>query len=90
METIIPMNERKPGVPPNSSPECELYPQIPRLTMNTAEKKPASFAKEISRFGSNGDVGIILFTSGGSEDGDESDRQEPHPTNSLDRNGDPY
>lgn len=90
VETIIPMNERKPGVPPNSSPECALYPQIPRLTMNTAEKKAASLAKEISRFGSNGDVGIILFISDGSEDGDNSDCQEPHQANALNSNGKPY
>jgi hypothetical protein len=90
VETIIPINERKPGVPPNSSPECALYPQIPRLTMNTAEKKAASLAKENSRLGSNGDVGIILFISGGSEDGDDPDSQEPHHANALDGNGNPY
>ena len=62
VETIIPMNERKPGVPPNCSPVWALYPQIPRLTMNMAAKKAASLAKETPRFGSDGHMGMILST----------------------------
>jgi hypothetical protein len=54
VETIIPMSERKPGVPPNCSPVWALYPQIPRLTMNMAAKKAASLAKETPCFGSMG------------------------------------
>ena len=74
VDTIIPIKERKPDVPPNSSPECALYPQIPRLTMNTAAKTVASWAKETSRFGSEGGVGIVLFISDGSKDGYDSGR----------------
>jgi hypothetical protein len=88
VETIIPMSERKPGVPSNCSPVWALYPQIPRLTMNMAAKKAASLAKETPRFGSDGDT--ILSTSDGSEDGDDSDRQKPNKTNALDSKGNPY
>ena len=58
--------------------------------MNMAAKKAPSLAKETPRFGSDGDMGMILSTSDGSEDGDDSDRQEANKTNALDSNGNPY
>jgi hypothetical protein len=55
--------------------------------MNMAGKKAASLAKETPRFGSDGYMGIILSTSDGSKDGDDSDRQKSNKTNALDSNG---
>ena len=43
----IPMKERKPGMPPNSSrPLVVLYPQTPTQMMKTLAKKAAIFASD--------------------------------------------
>jgi len=41
--------------------------------MNMDAKRAASLAKEASGFGFDGDFGITLSTSDGSEDSDDSD-----------------
>ena len=58
--------------------------------MKRAAKKAASLAKETPRFGSDGDMEMILSTPDGSENGDDSDRQESNKTTALDNSGNPY
>jgi hypothetical protein len=53
-------------------------------------KEGGEFSKRDSVLWLDGDLGMILSTSDGSEDGDDSDRQKPNKTNALDSNGNPY